>query len=275
MYKLIALKKMKRVDLSSSEIKELIKKGVEQGCYPQYVYKYRVSDTTKNPYFDSIIKTNSLKFSSPEEFNDPFDCQLQPVIFPSQEEVMQFLNRIAPTLPPDIISNYATYAITNPQKFAEILKNAIKFDDKGILCLSKESDNILLWSHYADKHYGVCLKFDMLEDPDFFSIPLTVKYEKDYPIYNHMTESNDVVTKMIKTKFELWEYEKEIRIFKHVKGICKFKKTALTEIIFGCNTPQAEINRIKNLVSTNGYGHLTFKQTEKKNGKYGLTLKSV
>lgn len=259
--------------MDTDKIKELIKIGVAQGQYPQYVYKYRISDTTKNPYFDSIITTNSLMFSSPKAFNDPFDCQLQPVTFPSLIEVTQFLNRVLPDSPANIISNLATNAISNPLAFAKILENAIKFDDKGVLCLSQEPDNILLWSHYADNHYGVCLKFDILQDLDFFSIPLTVIYDQSYPVYNHMTEPKEIITKMIKTKFELWKYEKEIRIFKQAKNLHNFNKTALTEIIFGCNTLQEEIDRIKNLTSANGYGHLTFKRTEKQNGTYGLTLK--
>lgn len=80
---------------------------------------------------------------------------------------------------------------------------------------------------------------------------------------------------MIKTKFKVWDYEKEIRILKQSKGLYHFNKQALTEIIFGCSSPQLEIDRIKNLASANGYGHLTFKQTEKQTGSYGLTLKPL
>jgi hypothetical protein len=261
--------------MDTAKVSKLIELGVKQGQYPQFVYKYRVSDTTKNPHFDSIITDNSMMFSSPKAFNDPFDCQLQPVTFPTLAEVTQFLNRVLPGTPTKIISNLATNALNNPIEFAKILEEAIKFDDKGVLCLSQEPDNILLWSHYADNHYGVCLKFDILQDLDFFSIPLTVIYDQSYPIYNHMTQPNAIVTKMIKTKFELWKYEKEIRIFKQKKKLYNFNKAALTEIIFGCNTSKPEIDRIKNLVNANGYAHVTFKQTVKQTGIYGLTLQPV
>jgi hypothetical protein len=261
--------------MDTIKIKELIKMGVANGQFPQFVYKYRVSDATRNPFFDSIITTNSMMFSSPKAFNDPFDCQLQPVIFPTQTEVTQFLSRVLPSAPSDIISNLETNAINNPIEFSKILKNAINFDNKGVLCLSQEPDNILLWSHYADNHYGVCLKFDILQDTNFFSIPLMVIYSQSYPIYNHMTHPNEIVTKMIKTKYELWKYEKEIRIFKMEKNLYNFNKNALTEIIFGCNTPQLEIDRIKNLAATNGYSHLIYEQTEKQSGSYGLNLRPV
>jgi hypothetical protein len=261
--------------MDTDKIKELIKIGVQNGQYPQFVYKYRTTiiDKKPNKYFDSIISDNSMMFSSPKAFNDPFDCQLQPVTFPSPADVTTFLNNVLPGAPASVIANLARNAISNPLAFAQILENAIKFDDKGVLCLSQEPDNILLWSHYSDNHYGVCLKFDILQDLDFFSIPLHCIYDTNYPIYNHMTNSGKIVDMMIKTKFKPWDYEKEIRIFKQANGLYHFNKQALTEIIFGCNTPQVEIDRIKNLASANGYGHLTFKQTEKQTGTYGLTLK--
>jgi len=261
--------------MDTNKIEKLIELGVQQGQFPQFVYKYRISDTKKNPHFESIIKDNAMMFSSPKAFNDPFDCQLQPITFPTLAEVTQFIKRVLPKASSKVISNLTSNAINNPIAFAKILEDAIKFDDKGILCLSQEPDNILLWSHYADNHCGVCLKFDILQDLDFFSIPLIVIYDQSYPIYNHMTQTKDIVTKMIKTKFDLWKYEKEIRIFKLEKKLYKFNKTALTEIIFGCNMTQSEIERIKKLTSSNGYRHLTFKQTVKQIGNYGLTLRPV
>jgi hypothetical protein len=261
--------------MNSNKVKNLIEKGINDGDYPRYVYKYRISDTKRNPYFDSIIETNSLMFSSPAAFNDPFDCQLQPVTFPSSLEISQFLNRVLPNASSKVISGLLQFASSNPNEFARMLEKAIKFDKKGVLCLSQNPDNILLWSHYADNHYGVCLKFDMLEDLDFFSIPFKVIYDQSYPFYNHMTETSDIVTKMIKTKYHLWAYEEEIRIFKNTNGIFNFNKKALVEIIFGCNTPQTEIDRIKKLTRANGYQHLKYQQTEKSLTTYGLNFKTA
>lgn len=31
-------------------------------------------------------------------------------------------------------------------------------------CMAKKPDNILMWSHYADSHKGVCFRFDLLQD---------------------------------------------------------------------------------------------------------------
>jgi len=263
--------------MDTDKIKELIKIGVQNKQYPQFVYKYRKTIIDKKPikFFDSIISDNAMMFSSPKAFNDPFDCQIQPVILPSPAEVNFYLNNLLKSAPAAVITDLATSVISDPLTFSQILEKAIKFDDKGVLCLSQEPDNILLWSHYSDNHYGVCLKFDILKDIEFFSIPFHCSYDTNYPIYNHMTNSDMIVEMMIKTKFKAWDYEREIRIFKQTKGLYHFNKKALVEIIFGCNTPQAEIVRIKNLASANGYGHLIFKQTEKQTKTYGLTLKPI
>lgn len=257
-----------------NKIKELITIGVQNGQYPQYLYKYRVSDIKKNPYFDSIITSNSMMFSAPTSFNDPFDCQLHPVTLPTLNDIYTFLSNQLPVgTPTATINNLAQNAFNNPTAFAQILENAIQFKTKGVLCLSQEPDNILLWSHYSDNHYGVCLKFDILQDLDFFSIPLHCIYDNNYPVYNHLTNSGEIVNMMIKTKFKHWEYEKEIRIFKQSHGLFNFKKEALTEVIFGCSTPQTEIDRIKKLCADNSYTHTTFQKTEKRIFNYGLTLR--
>lgn len=33
--------------------------------------------------------------------------------------------------------------------------------DNGLLCFTKSWQNPVLWGHYADKHRGICLGFDM------------------------------------------------------------------------------------------------------------------
>ena len=97
----------------------------------------------------------------------------------------------------------------------------------GILCFSSTWKNPLLWSHYADKHEGICLGFEVpesscgkinyvdsrLKAPDWFCQPLARKsiQEKRFKF----------MKKMIYTKFSHWSYEEEYRIWtppKYTKG---------------------------------------------------------
>jgi hypothetical protein len=109
---------------------------------------------------------------------------------------------------------------------AESRNEALKFkkhmaERVGILCFSKNWKNTLLWSHYADRHKGVALEFQIKDD-----VALPVQYSKNrYPIDLKGRKSRRKrVTKaetegLWLTKFSSWEYEEEIRII-CTKGEC-------------------------------------------------------
>lgn len=59
----------------------------------------------------------------------------------------------------------------------------------GIYCFTKSEDNILMWSHYANEHKGICLEFDH-SDPDLFTAA-KVNYCCDYPKVNYFTSTYD------------------------------------------------------------------------------------
>lgn len=253
------------------KIEQLIRIGVSNGQFPQFVYKYRVSDPVKNDKFENIITDNSLWFSKPSGFNDPFDCQLTPIVDFSDYEIDCFLDR----LPIDAVERVKVKntILADPDNFREILIKHINFESKGVLSLSKEPDNIILWSHYADNHEGVCLKFDILKSIDFFSIPLNVTYDESYPQYNHMTEPNKIAEKLIKIKYKKWDYEKEIRVFKNSPGLKKFEKESLVEVIFGARMQNDEKNRIISIFkNTPGYNHVKFMSCSISKTKYGLDI---
>ena len=78
---------------------------------------------------------------------------------------------------------------------------------KGILCFSKTWKNPVLWSHYADKHKGLCLGFEvdnkLLGKVDYVDTRLPVP-----PQLN-----DEFMRKLLFTKFKHWEYEQEYRVY--------------------------------------------------------------
>jgi hypothetical protein len=38
------------------------------------------------------------------------------------------------------------------------------FESYGVSCFSESWNSILMWSHYADRHKGICLGFDVPEE---------------------------------------------------------------------------------------------------------------
>ncbi|MDP2301658.1 MAG: DUF2971 domain-containing protein [Ignavibacteria bacterium] len=264
---------------------DLVVLMVHQAKLPQYIFRYRsifrycpngqIFDTQ---YFDSIIVNNELWFSKGTEFNDPFDCNIEVDTNNTEDEIRNYISSRMPVgTSLDNINLLVETASSDKDKFNQLVNDAVRkvLEKRGIVCFSKVNDNILLWSHYSDYHKGCVLKFDVLKNPEFFVFPLNVKYQADYPDYNHLVDSPDPVTPLIRTKSCDWKYEDEVRIVKNFTGPHTFKKEALVEIIFGWRTPETEIVRIQKLAADNGYNHIVFKQARLKKRQFGLEIFTI
>jgi hypothetical protein len=84
----------------------------------------------------------------------------------------------------------------------------------GVLCFSRAWHNPVLWSHYADKHKGVCLGFDIPE-----GAVMPVGYEPERLKINKTRDlkageiGESTMRRILATKFEGWRYEDEVRVF--------------------------------------------------------------
>lgn len=122
------------------------------------------------------IEKRRLKISEIEKLNDPFEFWCIEVSDPA---VRAALRRARTTLS----------------------------ERRGLLCFSRRWRNPLLWSHYAEKHRGICLGFDVANDN-----PLRVRYAskrvKLRPQLNFETAET-----LLCTKYKAWSYEEEFRLF--------------------------------------------------------------
>jgi len=106
----------------------------------------------------------------------------------------------------------------------------------GALCFTRTWNNSMLWSHYGDKHRGICLGFDIvapakLQEPIFLEKPV-IEVFGDTVIELAAMESiasdctrkslhfdavNGLITKMLLSKSTQWRYENEIRLLLQLK----------------------------------------------------------
>jgi len=110
----------------------------------------------------------------------------------------------------------------------------------GLLCFSENWINPVLWSHYADKHRGICLGFNLLRSE---SKPVTYQPERiASSSAKPLPASSALEEKLLFTKFEHWHYESERRVRVPLSGALPegplyFKPfgtdLALTEVILG------------------------------------------
>ncbi len=120
------------------------------------IYKY-----TTYKWLPDIISTNSLHFSCPLDFNDPFDSFIK-VKGVDEKYTKDEIDEIVKICQDEKKEKTATSNIKFKQKkIEEILKENKEKADKIflVLSLSELKDNILMWSHYADSHKGFCIGF--------------------------------------------------------------------------------------------------------------------
>jgi hypothetical protein len=132
-------------------------------------------------------------------------------------------------------------------------------EQRGLLCYSKSWGQPMLWSHYADKHRGICLGFDvpdkLLMPVEYLDKPLTLKIDWSS---GWAKVSPDLVNRLLRAKSKGWNYEDEVRLFIKLdpasarSGLYFLdfsKNLVLREIILGlrCEFP---ITRVRDIVST-------------------------
>lgn len=87
-------------------------------------------------------------------------------------------------------------------------------DSNGLLSFSSDWTNPVLWSHYADKHRGMCLGFNLRRDDDATKVNyqaqrLADDLDHDAP----PVIGPDLARRLLETKYEHWHYEAEWRCF--------------------------------------------------------------
>ena len=113
-----------------------------------------------------------------------------------------------------------------------------------------------MWSHYSNSHKGVCIGLDLKKKlyasiKDMVPALLKVKYTNKLEKINYFSHTKDALINCFRTKSELWEYEKEIRIAlfdltfdKNNHYLIPFKKEILTELYLGSMIPQEDEQEI-------------------------------
>lgn len=256
-----------------SRYQKLIKQMVIDDQLPQFVYRMR----SINRYlFDTLIN-KEMWFSNPSDFNDPFDCDINMTFNDSEHSSIQnyFDNYLKKQFSSKELEGIDQNNISTVD-FGFLLNKVAKrvAQRKGIACFMSNCDNLLMWAHYADSHKGVCLKFDILEDTEFFSPAKKVSYTNEYPVYNYLKDKNDFVKQMFFTKSNEWSYEGEIRVLKNKKENYKFNEKCLKEVIFGCNTSESDKKTLKKIMKQY-YPATKLKQAVKKNSMFQLEFQEI
>jgi len=109
--------------------------------------------------------------------------------------------------------DFAALALPNPadRKFAKMLYDRFA-RTVGMLCMSKDWKHPLLWSHYAGKHSGLCLGFDVRQNQwqEVTYVPARPTLD-DFGVRTYGEVTVEAFSKLCRIKFDAWAYEQEYR----------------------------------------------------------------
>ncbi|MDH5571152.1 MAG: DUF2971 domain-containing protein, partial [Gammaproteobacteria bacterium] len=106
---------------------------------------------------------------------------------------------------------YASKSMRNRKETEKEIKKIIiqNYQKFRVCSFSISNTNILLWSHYANSHEGLCIAFDATSSP--FAECLKVKYQDEYPCLEFPIPCDARGFKPVLTKSSSWAYEDEYR----------------------------------------------------------------
>ncbi|HZZ68224.1 MAG TPA: DUF2971 domain-containing protein [Phenylobacterium sp.] len=194
-----------------------------------------------------IVVENKLFLASPLSFNDPFDALPYIDMKGTVRKERAYYRRLTRTYRPDLSRPDrikfadALMAMSREDKLRHLREGAYETARGMAVCSFAQSPNeVLMWSHYADNHSGICLQFNT--DNSFFrsSLPLQVKYSKKRPSYNAIDPGPPAaLVDIMLTKADFWSYENEWRLIEpRGGGIRSFPQEALSAIYLGCRASE-------------------------------------
>lgn len=180
-----------------------------------------VASTSLYKYVDIAglkrILQGSIRFTQPSAFNDPFEL-LPEVVVPNDagEKQLSFsfdvrAQRRQP--PPGALNEVPDGCQASDAMSRDIVQ---QFNSLiGILCLSRVSDSLLMWSHYADQYAGAVVEFD--GSHEFFDGQIDVEYRPLRPMRDvgaYISPPEPIPVAELCAKSEQWKYEQEVRIIR-------------------------------------------------------------
>ena len=285
----------------------------------EFFYKFTSIGTARK-----ILENGSFRYSSPLSFNDPFDMQSELyfnfqtsdlprlvanevdalvcgrrlesidsssdwgksiIMLQEQHQKKKYRREHLDYLVEPLIHDISSEIEITRSKYNEHMRKSL--ETMRVFCVADHNESILMWSHYADYHTGVCFKLKVLpeqdnpicvakevnylaEPPSFFTVDEWV----DSVVLNTMVDYSKFYHRYPLAKSNIWQYESEWRVW------APFEKDGndylyiplvdgeIEAIYFGVKTDNKLAKDIIDLATKKGINK--FYQAEKQITEYGL-----
>ncbi|WP_044412851.1 DUF2971 domain-containing protein [Thiomicrospira microaerophila] len=243
------------------------------------LYKYLPLDDKNDKGFDSlkIFTDKTLWYSSPLDFNDPFDCKpimKVPSLKDMKRENGDLFKQVAVNLGvkgvKKLDSDRRSYiGLKNNVESGKFLRDLT--GKVGVTCFSETPKEILMWSHYANNHKGFVVEFEVIpsryeeclksiSEKELFDCMIynllaqPVKYTQERPVlkpYIKGMKEGELVERLLHSKSSIWQYEREHRIvasLMHPPGPYRFNPSLLKRVVVGMCMPDDYLQKLKKAV---------------------------
>jgi len=290
----------------------------------EYFFKFTEVSTAK-----LILESQEFRYSSPLTFNDPFDLQtdlyfdfdisdfpervvnelhsvvtgkrqvdlsgdgdwVKPTRFLKEKhEEGRYQKRHLDSLVKPLIFELTKMFEESRAQYNEHWKGLQK--RIKIFCISETNTSILMWSHYAKYHTGVCFKLKVLPEvdnticaaqkvtylpgpPTFFDLEDWI----DSIVIQKDLDFTDLYFRYPLSKSDIWEYEREWRVWApYEESGSLFCDVPIVEgeidsIYFGANSERQAINDLIALARKSGIDK--FFKASKSTTQYGVEFQKI
>lgn len=235
----------------------------------------------------------SMRLSPIYSLNDPFESKLD--FFSILNESIETRKKNNPW---ELIDkkSYQDFFKDVEKKFLDYTN-----DTYGIISLTTQPKNKLMWSHYANSYTGFCIELDLdiIKTEGHRSINLPyynvfmnvdyqkrrISYDKNLLIRNIQKETHNYLYKIMSTKEKIWEYEEEYRIIATLgdkKPISYFGKipihtvvfpaSSVKQVILGTLCSKENIDFVKKWLHKQNASHIKLTQLTLCESNYDLKL---
>lgn len=222
------------------------------------LYKYQ----PVNKLVLSNLVRGQLWYSKPAAFNDPFEFRLQ-------------RNGTARGIRELRVQNPHLSTATDAElveKATDLYENAIR--SMGVCCFTEVPDSVLMWSHYAASHTGICLGFCGDEGRSESDDALyRVSYDDRYPSVDFSNVwDREGLAKVLWTKEKAWRHEREWRSIVTEGDQLREYHGSLNRVVFGLRTAEGDRELVRSILADKSIDYFCIVRDE---SRYRLHLMAI
>ena len=212
-----------------------------------------------------MLKSPAIRFAQPEYLNDPYECHLTFDRIKCVDSYRTFRKLSQPELTDEELERCVEIA-EDQLVIDGLLEYRKRRNSFGVLSLTEDPLQMLMWSHYGDEHKGASVELDLWdsnlrpgsEGGDKYSDLQQVKYASEKVFGVPLPET---IINVLSTKAIDWSYEREWRLIRTLNTlreadakneiyVCDLDLSAIKTIYLGARFPADKIPDLSNITSS-------------------------